>query len=170
MVTQFRNSIANECTKSNHHNDFKINAQIHSFGSHHLNPKPGFMSKVRLSRLQLILIFTLIGIGSAASVGIRNEKQNLDFNGFNVPLNLLSLRVGNNNTEFGGKQCQPDLNSFRAVTHNLEYGSFQWLLTSTGRPFVSEGDFAAVVTFMWNRQGRLIKTIPLLYCKSTLRF
>ena len=25
MVTQFRNSIANECTKSNHRNDFKIN-------------------------------------------------------------------------------------------------------------------------------------------------
>ena len=81
----------------------KSMAQIHSFGSH-LDSKPGFMSKVRLSWFQLILIFTLIGIGSAASVGIRNEKQALEFNGFNLPLNLFSLRVGNNNTEFGGKQ------------------------------------------------------------------
>ena len=121
----------------------KSMARIHSFGSHHLDSKPGFMSKVRLSWFQLILIFTLIGIGSAASVGIGNEIENLEFNGFNLPLNSFSLRAGNKNTKFGGKQCQPNLNSFRAVTHNHEDGSFQWLLTSTGRPFVSEGDFAA---------------------------
>ena len=85
----------------------------------------------------------MIGIGSAAPVGIGNEIENLEFNGFNLSLNSFSLRVGNKNTKFGGKQCQLNLNSFRAVTHNHEDGSFQWLLTSTGRPFVSEGDFAA---------------------------
>ena len=69
--------------------------------------------------------------------------RNLKFNGFNLPLNSFSLRAGNKNTKFGGKQCQPNLNSFRAITPNNEDGSFQWLLTSTGRPFVSEGDFAA---------------------------
>ena len=118
-------------------------ARIHSFGSHHLDSKPGFMSKVRLSWLKLILISILIGIGSTQLVGIGNEIENLESNGFNLPLNSFSLRAGNKNTKFGGKQCQPNLNSFRAVTHNHEDGSFQWLLTSTGRPFVSEGDFAA---------------------------
>jgi hypothetical protein len=121
----------------------KSMAQIHSFGSHHLDSKPGFMFKVGLSWLQWILILTVIGIDSAASVGIYNEIENLEFNGFNLPLNSFGLRAGNKNTKFGGKQCQPNLNSFRAVTHNHEDGSFQWLLTSTGRPFVYEGDFAA---------------------------